>query len=409
MRTGKQIITWPLVLLAISLMLSASSQADEPTLGQLIKDRLDLMDEVAAYKYLNNLPIEDIEREKVVIAHAISSGLEFGIKKESSAVFFTRQIDAAKEIQQFWFDQWLSKPPPSESPDLKKIIRPELIRLGNAISQKLLNAEEISAAEFINVVEIKGLSIDTTQSLYEAVSNIESYDNRLQQILDAGTLRVGTTGDYAPFSNRSNRADPYTGIDIDLAQDLATSLGVKLQLVETSWPTLLQDLNANRYDIAMSGVSRNLERQKVGFFSAAYHTGGKTPITLCKNINRFNTLKKIDVPATRVIVNPGGTNERFVDSELKHAQKVLHLDNRTIFKEIVNGNVDLMITDNIEVRLQSSNYSELCAAMPKENLTFQEKGFLMPQDVKLKEYVDLWLITRKGDGTIRSTFDQYLQ
>ncbi|MCZ6504157.1 MAG: transporter substrate-binding domain-containing protein, partial [Gammaproteobacteria bacterium] len=174
------------------------------------------------------------------------------------------------------------------------------------------------------------------------------------------------------------------------------------------WQSLLEDLKAGRYDIAMSGVSRNLDRQKVGFFSDTYHQGGKTPISLCKNRNKFNSLQKIDRKANRIIVNPGGTNERYVDAHIQQAKKVLHEDNRTIFNEIINGNADLMITDEIEVQLQAARHKQLCATMPDENLTYQDKGYLMPQDHQLKEYVDLWLATRHGDGTLQSTFEKHL-
>ena len=97
-----------------------------------------------------------------------------------------------------------------------------------------------------------------------------------------------------------------------------------------------------------------------------------------------------------------------MDQNIKQAKKILHLDNRTIFDEIINGNADLMITDEIEVKLQSARHPELCPTMPGRTLTYQEKGYLMPQDQRLKEYVDLWLALRLGDGTVASTFERHL-
>ena len=396
-------------LSGILLAFSVSSFAGESNLAQLINDRLELMDEVAAYKFHHHIAIENIDREKIVLDHAVSAGLEYGIRKDSSQIIFGLQIEAAKEIQQYWFTYWQSHEPPAESPDLNEVVRPKLIRLGNAISGELVHGSQLKLETFMETLDIQGLSPGTKRALYESVFNIEFYEDRLEQILDSGRLRVGTTGDYAPFSYQKNSEDEFSGIDIDLAKDLASSLGVELLLIKTSWPTLLQDLDANRYDIAMSGVSRNLERQKSGFFSAAYHVGGKTPISLCENVYKFNSMEKIDVRGNRLIVNPGGTNERFVDAHLKFATKILHNDNRTIFDAIIHGDADLMITDNIEVRLQTSIHPELCATMPDKNLTYQEKGFLMPQDPKLKEYVDLWLATRKGDGRLQSTFDKFLR
>ena len=61
-------------------------------------------------------------------------------------------------------------------------------------------------------------------------------------------MRVCTTGDYKPFSYRTNANSPFIGFDIDMAQGLAKQLGVKLELVPTSWPSLMNDLAAGRFD-----------------------------------------------------------------------------------------------------------------------------------------------------------------
>ena len=392
------------------LLTSCFSFGDNQDLFDLVSKRLAYMDEVAAYKWIHGLPIEDLQRETLVLDRAVSAGLMYGIRVGTSRAFFQQQINAAKEIQHYWFEQWMTHPIPANGPDLNDVIRPELMRLGKAITRQLGKnvMPDRSLEEFLATVKVEGLSVPGQQHLYEALMAIEFYDHRLQQVLDAGVLRVGTTGDYAPFSFRASPGAPFTGIDIDLARDLARSLDVKVRFVKTRWSSLLVDLKAGRYDIAMSGVSRNLNRQKVGFFSDAYHQGGKTPISLCKNRNKFKSLGKIDRKNIRIIVNPGGTNERFVDTHIRQAEKVLHGDNRTIFDEILNGNVDVMITDQIEVRLQSARHKQLCATMPEQTLNHQDKGYLMPQDQRLKEYVNLWLASRQANGILQSTFEKHL-
>jgi len=102
------------------------------------------------------------------------------------------------------------------------------------------------------------------------------------------------------------------------------------------------------------------------------------------------TSHRIDQPSVRVIVNPGGTNEKFVDENIKLATKVLHMDNRSIFSQLVRGRADVMITDRIEVDLQSSLHSKLCSTTT-ENFTYQEKAYWMPKELDLKQRVDSWL------------------
>ncbi len=399
----------PKVLLALFLICWAlTGLADQPHLYTLVSDRLDLMDEVAAFKWINRIPVEDLKREAVVLEKARSDSLKAGIGIKASEEFFAQQILAAKEIQAYWFAQWDRTGGPVTAPDLRNEIRPQLIELGNAITRALGLDVSHDRDSFFAALDVEGLSDRSRADLYTTLSRIKPYPDRLIQIKESGILRVGTTGDYAPFSHRQNSDSPFVGIDITLAQDLADSLGAEVRFVHTTWPGLIEDLKENHFDIAMSGVSRSLVRQQAGYFSVPYHTGGKTPISLCNKVAQFDTISKIDVPSTRIIVNPGGTNERFVDSSLHQVEKILHLDNRTIFDEIIQGRADVMITDSIEVRLQANRHPQLCATMPGKTLTFQEKGYLMPSDIRWKTYVDLWLATRIGDGTVAKAFTDNL-
>ena len=223
------------------------------------------------------------------------------------------------------------------------------------------------------------------------VASLAAQEPRLDAIRQRGALRVGTTGDYPPFSYRANRASPFIGLEVELAQRLATALGVKLELVPTSWPGLMSDLAAARFDVAMSGVSITVERQKVAAFSFAYLQDGKTPIARCEDEARFQTLEAIDRPGVRVIVNPGGTNERFVRARLHRATLTVHGDNLTIFDQIVAGRADLMITDAIEARLQQRLRPQLCAIHPESPFDRTEKAWLLPREDVWKTTVDAWL------------------
>ncbi|WP_249672401.1 transporter substrate-binding domain-containing protein [Pseudomonas abieticivorans] len=233
-------------------------------------------------------------------------------------------------------------------------------------------------------------------------------DNHLEQILAHGVLRVGTTGDYKPFSYKDTATGTFIGLDIELAQSLADTLGVKLQIVPTTWPNLMNDLAADKYDLALSGVSVNLERQKKAFFSTPYQTDGKTPITLCKNVSQYQTLGQIDKPNVRAIVNPGGTNEKFARAHLKQAQIIVHDDNVTIFQQIVDGKADLMMTDAVETRLQQKIHPELCAVHPDKPFDFSEKAALLPQDIALKQYVDQFLHQDQASGNFKQRFQRWL-
>ena len=176
--------------------------------------------------------------------------------------------------------------------------------------------------------------------------------SRLDEIVKRGTLRVGLTGDYLPFSFLDKTTAKFRGFDVDMAESLGKALGVKVEYVHTAWPQLMKDFEADNFDIAMGGVSITLDRQKKGMFSAPIMREGKTPIARCTDKGKFETIADIDKPGTRVIVNPGGTNERFAKANIKNAEIKTYNDNVTIFDEIARGDADLMMTDASETRYQ---------------------------------------------------------
>ena len=99
----------------------------------------------------------------------------------------------------------------------------------------------------------------------------------LARIRAAGVLRVGTTGDYTPFSLKQPGGS-YQGADIDMAHDLAERLGVGIEFISTVWVDLLDHFLADRFDIAMGGVTVTAPRAEKAFFSVPTFVDGKRPL-----------------------------------------------------------------------------------------------------------------------------------
>lgn len=234
--------------------------------------------------------------------------------------------------------------------------------------------------------------------------------SHLDTVMQRGTLDVCMTGDYKPFSYYKLSDGTFEGIDVDMAHALAGSLGASPRFVKTSWANLLKDATSGRCDIAMGGVSVTLERQKKAFFSIPILVDGKAPITRCEDVQKYQTETQIDQPHVRVIVNPGGTNEKFARAHLSHAQIIVYPDNVTIFQQIVDGKADVMVTDAIETRLQHKLHPELCAVHPDQPFTFSEKAYLLPRgDTIFKDYVDQWLHLMLSNGGYEKISDRWLK
>ncbi len=221
------------------------------------------------------------------------------------------------------------------------------------------------------------------------------------EVLDAirarGTLRAGTTGDYKPFTFR--QADgAYVGADIVMGEHLAARLGLRLGWVPTSWPVLLDDFAAGRFDVAMGGVSVNAARAARGTFSSVVYVDGKRPVARCADRDRYTSVSAIDQPGVRVVVNPGGTNQEFARANLGHAAVAVHSDNTSVFDEIIAGRADVMVTDGIEADHEALTHPELCATHVAAPFTRLEKAYLLPNDPELVRVVDEWIAAEIVSG-----------
>src|ERR1700740_3459413 len=173
---------------------------------------------------------------------------------------------------------------------------------------------------------------------------------------------------------------------------------------------MTRDFEADNFDIAMGGVSITFDRQKKGLFSTPIMREGKTPIARCADKGKFETIAEIDKPGTRVIVNPGGTNERFARANVRAADIRVFNDNTKIFDEIAKGDADLMMTDASETRYQQKLHpGVLCAVHPDRPFDFAEKAYWLQRDEALKDFVDQWLHMSMEDGDFKKIYAAWFQ
>lgn len=245
-------------------------------------------------------------------------------------------------------------------------------------------------------------------SITQAAENATT--NRLDEIVKRGYIRVGTTGDFKPMTFYDNAKGIYQGHDIDAAQSLGSSLGVEVRFVETTWPTLMQDLLADKFDIAMSGITRTFARQKVAALSTGYIKFGKIPLIRKANQNRFVSLETIDLPTVKIGVNPGGTNEKFVRENLKHANIIVYERNLDIPHAVARGEVDVMITDSMEAIRYAKEDARLYAALTNQPFTQNKFGFLMQRDDQIFiNYVNMWLEEMELRGVLAEWEHYWIQ
>ena len=234
-------------------------------------------------------------------------------------------------------------------------------------------------------------------------------DGKVAEIVQRDTLLVGTTGDYRPLSF-CEPDDRYWGFGIEVASEIAKGLGVDVKFVKTSWPTLTADVLAEpqMFDLAIGGITITDTRKETMLMSEGYLANGKTILCRASECDRYTSLADIDKPEVRVMVNPGGLNEKFANENLTHATKIVHQKNEEIPTLIAEGEADVMITEITEAPYYVQTDCRLAAPLLDKPFTHGEIGVLMQKGQEdLLQMVNNTIQKMKSDGTLRRLHEKY--
>lgn len=239
------------------------------------------------------------------------------------------------------------------------------------------------------------------------ISNISSHG--LTAIQKRGTLLVGTTGDYRPLTYRDPTSGAYWGFDLEVAQRIAERVNVPVTYVQTSRPTLTKDvLNNALFDLAIGGITITNVRKAQMDMSDGYLVNGKTILCRKKDTKKFKNLADIDKPTVKVMVNPGGLNEKFAHEKLSHANIVVYPKNEDIPEQVAIGNADVMITEITEAPYYVKRDSRLAAPLLDKPFTHGEIGILMRRgQADLLQMVNAVIAEMKKDGSLRKLHEKY--
>src|SRR5258705_8535014 len=143
--------------------------------------------------------------------------------------------------------------------------------------------------------------------------------DRLQKILASGVLRVGTSMDTPVFSMRDPATGTLEGFDMDALATLGPALGVKVEYVKMTFGSMLADLAADKFDVAMSGMGRTFERARVATFSKPYMRYGKLMLIRSADNERFKTLADLDRSGIKIAYIKAGINDRYANTMVRKA------------------------------------------------------------------------------------------
>ncbi len=224
----------------------------------------------------------------------------------------------------------------------------------------------------------------------------------LGRIKASGTVRVCIWPDYYGISFRNPRTQQLQGIDIDLAAELAKDLGAKLQFVDTSFPKLIDDLNADKCDVAMFGVGMLPARTAALRFTQPYLQSDIYAVTTRSN-RVVKNWADIDQPGVNVAVQAGTFMEPVMAAALKQAKMVIVKPPATREQELESGRVDVFMTDYPYSRRLLDNADWARLVSPPQPFHVLQYGYPVKQgDEAWAQRVSAFVAAIKRDGRLET-------
>jgi cyclohexadienyl dehydratase len=222
--------------------------------------------------------------------------------------------------------------------------------------------------------------------------------DRPQKILASGVIASHHNG-HAGVQHARFERRPW--LDIDLFDTLGPALGVKIQYVKMTFGSMLADLAADKFDVAMSGMGRTLDRARVATFSKPYMRYGKLMTIRSADVGRFRSLADLDRPGIRIAYNRVGLNDRFANTMFKQATPVGFASNDLATSDLLARKVDAQVSDSTAA-IYMARMDPRLAAMSPDNVfnPVYVAMLLRREDQTLLSYVNIWIDQIELDGTL---------
>ncbi len=202
---------------------------------------------------------------------------------------------------------------------------------------------------------------------------------RLNKIITTGEIKVGMSGVQPPFSMHSN-SDSLMGYEVDLAQMIAESMGVKLTIVEIPFADLLKALEDGKVDVVMSGITITPKRNLKSMFVGPYIVSGKSILTRSEKLAGINELGELNNPNVILAALAGSTSEEFVRKNIPLAQLKVTKTHDEAVKMVINKQIDALFADYPVCVYAMFRYPLIDLSILDQPLTIEPIGIALPAD-----------------------------
>ena len=232
--------------------------------------------------------------------------------------------------------------------------------------------------------------------------NSTAFSSVLDDIVQSGVLKVGTTGDFPGWSYKNPETDEYEGFDIDVAKKLASDMGVDVEFVPTDWKNLVSGVVSSKYHMT-SSASITAQRALTAGYTDSYYGTGTVAMTLAKNNSEINNWDSIDdsksIAVTMGTVFENEAKKSFPDSKIIAVEAPARE-----YQEVLSGRADVSLTSKVDALKLVTLYPELSIVNLDEPKNAKLFAILVPrEDQEWINFINHWIADQKNKGFFDQT------
>ena len=229
----------------------------------------------------------------------------------------------------------------------------------------------------------------------------------LEQIKAKGKLVVGTEAQYAPYEFKDFDAN-FVGCDMWLAQQIADSLGVELEIVDMSFAGIIPAVQSGQVDLGIAAFTNTPERAEEIDFSDLYETSAQLLIVKTGNADAYSTKEALagqKVGAQKGTIQSQLIQSALPDSELFELEKypalALEVQNGNIAGLVVDQAVGESLVANSNGELEVSNFE-----FSAEEASFGKSVVIAKGNEDLVAAVNEVVNKVTSDGSYQAAYDE---
>ena len=199
----------------------------------------------------------------------------------------------------------------------------------------------------------------SSSSASSDASSSAAKTEKLQQIKDAGVLKVGTSAEYSPYEFHKvvDGEDKIVGFDDFLVQEIAKDMGVKVEYTDMDFDGLLGALQADKVDIVLAGMTPDETRKKSVDFSEIYYTNSNVCIVAKGKEDSIKSSE--DLKNLKVGVQKGTTQADYVTNTLGISDATQLKKIPDLMLELQNGKIDVIVTGKAVAEINVKKYDNI--------------------------------------------------